>query len=73
MQELASISDSDERAAAEKRVKSRTLGTVRLIAELYRKEVVKEAIIIVCLRELLEVSSCVTRLHNVLCDMVEEV
>jgi hypothetical protein len=36
-------------------VKSRTLGTVRLIAELYRKEVVREAIIIVCLRELLEV------------------
>jgi hypothetical protein len=39
-------------------VKSRTLGTVRLIAELYRKEVVKEAIIIVCLRELLEVRGC---------------
>uniref|UniRef100_A0A383WGA1 MI domain-containing protein n=1 Tax=Tetradesmus obliquus TaxID=3088 RepID=A0A383WGA1_TETOB len=53
-EELASISNADERAAAEKRVKSRTLGTVRLIAELYRKEVVREAIIIVCLRELLE-------------------
>jgi hypothetical protein len=28
---------------------------VRLIAELYRKDVVKEAIIVVCVRELLEV------------------
>jgi hypothetical protein len=59
LQELSSITDSDERAAAEKRVKSRTLGTVRLIAELYRKEVVREAIIIVCLRELLEVRDSV--------------
>lgn len=55
LQELGSITDPDERVGAEKRVKSRTLGTVRLIAELYRKEVVKEAIIVVCLRELLEV------------------
>lgn len=55
LQELANITAPDERVAVEKRVKSRTLGTVRLIAELYRKEVVKEAIIVVCLRELLEV------------------
>ncbi|KAF8054978.1 eukaryotic translation initiation factor isoform 4G-2 [Scenedesmus sp. PABB004] len=54
-EELSTLSDPAERAAAEKRVKSRTLGTVRLIAELYRQEVVKEAIITVCLRELLEV------------------
>jgi hypothetical protein len=45
-------------------VKSRTLGTVRLIAELYRKEVVKEAIIIVCLRELLEVRRAAQLLHG---------
>jgi hypothetical protein len=54
-QELENVVEAGERAAAEKRVKSRTLGTVRLIAELYRKEVVSENIIIVCIRELLEV------------------
>jgi hypothetical protein len=43
----------------EKGVKSRTIGTVRLIAELYRKDVVTEAIILVCIRELLEVCMCV--------------
>lgn len=43
----------EEREAAEKRVKSRTLGTIRLIAELYRKDVIKENIIDVCIRELL--------------------
>jgi hypothetical protein len=55
-QELADVTEADERAAAEKRVKSRTLGTVRLIAELFRKDVVTEAIILVCIRELLEVT-----------------
>lgn len=49
------MTEAEERAAAEKRVKSRTLGTVRLIAELFRKEVVSEAIVLVCVRELLEV------------------
>ena len=52
--ELAAVTDADERAAAEKRVKMRTLGTVRLIAELFRKDVVRENIITVCLRELLD-------------------
>jgi hypothetical protein len=52
------VKEADERAAAEKRVKSRTLGTVRLIAELFRKDVVSEAIITVCIRELLEVRGC---------------
>lgn len=66
LQELASITEEGERAAAEKRVKSRTLGTVRLIAELYRKEVVKEAIIVVCLRELLEVSKQQQQQHLLL-------
>jgi hypothetical protein len=55
LQELENVVEAGERAAAEKRVKSRTLGTVRLIAELYRKEVVSENIITVCIRELLEV------------------
>jgi hypothetical protein len=52
-EELPNISDPDERAAAEKRVKMRTMGTVRLISELFRKEVVKENITLVCIRELL--------------------
>ncbi|KAF6252216.1 eukaryotic initiation factor [Scenedesmus sp. NREL 46B-D3] len=73
-EELSSISSADERAAAERRVKSRTLGTVRLIAELYRKEVVREAIITVCLRELLEArdSSSIPPEENVesACEMV---
>jgi translation initiation factor 4G len=51
---LSRVHDEYERAAAERQVKSRTLGTVRLIAELYRKEVVKEAIVLVCVRELLD-------------------
>lgn len=54
LQELATISDAGERAAAEKRVKVRTLGTVRLIAELFKQDVVRDNIIVVCLRELLE-------------------
>ncbi|KIZ04763.1 Eukaryotic initiation factor iso-4F subunit p82-34 [Monoraphidium neglectum] len=56
-EELQQISDAQERAAAEKRVKTRTMGTVRLIAELYRQEVVKENIILVCIRELLEAAN----------------
>jgi translation initiation factor 4G len=51
---LGKVHDEHERAVAERAVKSRTLGTVRLIAELYRKEVVKEAIVLVCVRELLD-------------------
>lgn len=43
----------EERDVAEKKVRMRTLGTVRLIAELYRQEVVKETIITVVIQELL--------------------
>jgi translation initiation factor 4G len=56
-QELSNITDAEERAAAEKRVKMRTMGTVRLISELFRQEVVKENIILVCIRELLEAAN----------------
>lgn len=56
-QELATLTDGDERAAAEKRVKMRTMGVVRLISELYRKDVVRENIILVCIRELLEMGN----------------
>lgn len=54
LQGLKSIRDPEERQAAEKKVKSRTLGNLRLIAELFRKDVVNEKIIHLCLRELLE-------------------
>jgi len=33
------------------------MGTVRLISELYKKEVVKETIILVCVRELLDAAN----------------
>jgi hypothetical protein len=54
VQEADAITEPAEREAAEKRVRMRTLGTVRLIAELYRKDVVKEMITLVCIRELLQ-------------------
>ena len=54
MQEAEAITDPAQRALAEKGVRMRTLGTVRLIAELYRKDVVKEMITLVCIRELLQ-------------------
>lgn len=43
----------EERELAERRAKQRMLGTVRLISELYKKAVVKEKIMLVCVRELL--------------------
>ncbi len=54
LQELEQITDPQQHAVAERSVKMRTLGTVRLIAELYKKEVVKESIVLVCVRELLD-------------------
>jgi len=51
---LRTIREPDEREAAERRVKQRTLGNVRLIAELYRKDVVTEKIVHLCVRDLLE-------------------
>ena len=39
--------------AGERRVKQRTLGNVRLIAELFNKEVVREPILHVCIAQLL--------------------
>lgn len=38
---------------AERQLKKRTLGTTRLIAELYKKGVVKEPVVHVCISELL--------------------
>jgi hypothetical protein len=42
-----------ERDVAERDLKKRTLGITRLIAELYKKSVVKEPVVHVCISELL--------------------
>ncbi len=51
-QALKSIPD-DERDRAERKVKLRTLGNVRLIAELYKQDVVPEKILHACIQEML--------------------
>jgi hypothetical protein len=52
LQELSKLS-GPELEAAERRVKQRTLGNIRLIAELFNKEVVREPIVHACIGELL--------------------
>jgi translation initiation factor 4G len=52
--ELRTIVDAHERALAERRVKMATLGNVRLIAELYKQDVVKENILHLCISDLLK-------------------
>lgn len=42
-----------ERDSQERRVKQRTIGTIRLIAELYKKSVVREPVVHACIQELL--------------------
>lgn len=42
-----------ELEAAERKIKLRTVGTIRLIAELYKKSVVKEPVVHACIQELL--------------------
>ncbi|KAK9820254.1 hypothetical protein WJX72_008106 [[Myrmecia] bisecta] len=49
---LASVPE-DQREAAERRVKMRTLGNIRLISELYKKEVVQETILHVCMAQMI--------------------
>lgn len=51
-QDVAKLSGG-EREAAERQLKKRTLGITRLIAELYKKSVVKEPVVHVCISELL--------------------
>ncbi len=51
-QALKSTSDED-REAAERKVKMRTLGNIRLIAELYKQEVVSEKILHACIQSML--------------------
>ena len=51
-QALKSVPD-DERERAERKVKLRTLGNIRLIAELYKQDVVPEKILHACIQEML--------------------
>ena len=52
---LTSIRDADVRSAEEEKVKRRTLGNIRLIGELFKKQMVQEKIVHVCIAELLHV------------------
>ena len=51
--ELESIADPNERAAAAKRVKVRTMGNIKLIGELYKKRMIAEKILHACVTDLL--------------------
>ena len=42
-----------EKDEAERKVKNRTLGNIRLIAELFNKGIIAERIVIVCIEELI--------------------
>ncbi|KAG2438700.1 hypothetical protein HXX76_005246 [Chlamydomonas incerta] len=50
---LASISDTAERDEAERNVKKRVMGNMRLMSELYKQEMVKDWIMVTCIDELL--------------------
>jgi len=63
-EKLEYIEDPTERQAAEKSVKDRTLGNVRLIAELFNKGLVSERILHSCLRDMLSISSDVQLPHE---------
>ena len=52
MQALRTVPD-EERDRAERKVKLRTMGNIRLIAELYKQEVVPEKILHACIQEML--------------------
>ena len=48
------LTDEHQRAVAERAVKKRTLGNMRLISELYKQDMVKDWIMCTCIEELLE-------------------
>ena len=52
-EELESIVDPAERAAATKRVKVRTMGNIKLIGELFKKKMIAEKILHACVTDLL--------------------
>ena len=52
VQALKSVPD-EERERAERKVKLRTLGNIRLIAELYKQDVVPEKILHACIQDML--------------------
>ncbi len=53
MQDLSSIAEPAEREEAERAVKKRVLGNMRLISELYKQDMVKDWIMVTCIDELL--------------------
>ena len=54
---LTSIEDPFEKELAEKTVKDRTLGNMRLISELFNKGLVAERIMHSCIKDLLQTGS----------------
>lgn len=63
-QSLESVEDPLEKELAEKKVKDRTLGNMRLIAELFNKGLVAEKIMHSCLFELLKTNAGVELPHE---------
>jgi translation initiation factor 4G len=51
---MLALTDEHQRAIAERAVKKRTLGNMRLISELYKQDMVKDWIMCTCIEELLE-------------------
>ncbi|KAG1679450.1 hypothetical protein FOA52_007742 [Chlamydomonas sp. UWO 241] len=50
---MHNMTEADERELAERAVKKRTMGTMRLISELYKKDMVRDWIITACMEALL--------------------
>ena len=70
--ELESIADPAEKAAAAKRVKVRTMGNIKLIGELYKKRMIAEKILHACVTDLLGAPSTEPPEENVeaLCNLL---
>ena len=70
--ELESIADPAEKAAAAKRVKVRTMGNIKLIGELYKKRMIAEKILHACVTDLLGAPSVEPPEENVeaLCNLL---
>ena len=70
--ELESIADPAEKAAAAKRVKVRTMSNIKLIGELYKKRMIAEKILHACVTDLLGAPSVEPPEENVeaLCNLL---